>query len=366
MTDANTLWLRLEGPLQAWGDNSKFVVRRTMEAPTKSGVLGLICAAMGLSRQVARGRLPELNRLVMGARIDRPGTRWWDYHTVGAKTGILKAKGGIKITQKTKELETLVSRREYLCDASFLVVLQGNTEVISAVRDALEYPKWPVFLGRKGCPPSKPILAGLAHCSDLLAALRQPPWRPRLASVDRPEKGGVRCLVEWRPSKAEPTAPADAEVWYDTPVSFDPPVHQARLVVPRSVEVEVGDPIQEPTQPPPRPQANYRNTDYRKRRKERLNEDHGLCVFCKAPATTVQHVTYRRAGGGETLEDLRSLCRLCHDAITIIEYGLGMGLDRIDPEDRYWRDKIDAKRTEIIRFRSLETRRRHLSAEEVE
>jgi CRISPR system Cascade subunit CasD len=51
MTIANTIFIRLEGPLQAWGDTSKFVIRRTMDAPTKSGVLGLICCAMGLSRQ---------------------------------------------------------------------------------------------------------------------------------------------------------------------------------------------------------------------------------------------------------------------------------------------------------------------------
>ena len=91
-----------------------------------------------------------------------------------------------------------------------------------------------------------------------------------------------------------------------------------------------------------------------------------MCVFCKSPATTVHHVTYRRAGGEETDGDLRSLCRLCHDAVTMIEYGLGMGLDRMNPEEPRWRDDIIAKREEIIRFRSLETRRRRLSAEEVE
>ena len=89
-------------------------------------------------------------------------------------------------------------------------------------------------------------------------------------------------------------------------------------------------------------------------------------MFCKNPATTVQHVTYRRAGGNESPEDLRSLCRLCHDAVTMIEYGLGMGLDRINPEDPTWRDEIITKRDEIIAFRSLETRRRRLAPEEVE
>jgi len=80
----------------------------------------------------------------------------------------------------------------------------------------------------------------------------------------------------------------------------------------------------------------------------------------------VQHITYRRAGGNESRNDLRSLCRLCHDAVTMIEYGMGMGLDRINPEEPRWRDLISEKREEIIKFRSLETRRRHLVAEEVE
>jgi 5-methylcytosine-specific restriction endonuclease McrA len=101
-------------------------------------------------------------------------------------------------------------------------------------------------------------------------------------------------------------------------------------------------------------------------RDTRLDCDHHLCVFCKSPATTVQHVTYRHAGGDERLEELRSLCRLCHDAVTMIEYGLGMGLDRINPAEDQWRDQIIRKRDEIVRFRSLETRRRRLEPVEVE
>jgi len=367
MSDApNTLFLRLEGPLQAWGDASKFVIRRTMDAPTKSGVLGLICCAMGLSRQQAREHLPRLNILRMGVRIDRPGARWWDYHTVGAKIGLLKAEGGIKRTASTKEIETLVTRREYMADASFLVALHGDAEVIRCLKDALAHPKWPLFLGRKSCPPSRPIFAGEIRCDDPLTALRRRSWRPRCESDKRPKEGSVPCLVEWQPSKEEPTAPSDAEVWYDAPVSFDPPVHEPRLVQRKRIEVRVGEPVQHRMPPPPHPRADYGNTEYKARRQERLDRDHHLCVFCKSPATTVQHVTYRHAGGEECLDELRSLCRLCHDAVTMIEYGLGMGLDRINPEDLRWREKIIQKRGEIIRFRSLATRRRRLGAEEVE
>lgn len=157
------------------------------------------------------------------------------------------------------------------------------------------------------------------------------------------------------------------------PLTFDPPSHEPRFVIRRQLrigadgEVAVSSqPAQSETPPPPRPRADYANTEYRNRRKERLNADYQRCVFCKAPAATVQHVTYRRAGGNELQDDLRSLCNLCHDAVTMIEYGLGMGLDRINPEDPRWREPIQQKRQEIIAFRSLETRRRHLLAEEVE
>jgi CRISPR system Cascade subunit CasD len=374
MTEANTLFLRLEGPLQAWGDTSKFVIRRTMDAPTKSGILGLLCCAMGLSREAARERLAELNGLVMGVRIDRHGTRWWDYQTVGAGIGMTTAGGGLK----TGAQGTLITRREYLADASFLVALQGgDAKLIDDIATAIASPKWPVFLGRKSCPPSVPVLArpredeswtNPAGHDDLNAALDAIPWRPRHKADATLQNGMVETLVEWRPASEGDVAPDDAEVWYDVPVCFDPPVHEPRFVLRGTVSPTVGETLQGAAPAMPRPRADYTKAEYRKRREERIKADAGLCVFCKSPGPrmTVQHVTYRRAGGNETLDDLRSLCGLCHDAVTMLEYGLGMGLDRINPEDPRWRALIIQKRAEILKFRSLETRRRRLATEEVE
>lgn len=384
MSDANTIFLRLEGPLQAWADNSKMLMRRTKEAPTKSAVLGLICCAKGLSRKEAQEHLPELNALVMGVRIDRAGTRRLDYHTVGAGYGILSAKGEIKKTASTKEYETLISRREYLCDASFIVALQGAPEAIRKIADALSRPKWPPYLGRKSCPPSAPILVtrksidgknepdvgSFDNVEQALISRRMHPrtkkelprdWRGNLL-----KKVNLECLIEWRAISEDDVAPVEAEVWYDKPVFFNPPVHEARLVQRKWLEVPVGAAILNSTPSPSRLRADYGDSAYRKARACRLDADKNLCVFCKAPATTVQHVTYRRAGGNEDQKDLRSLCRLCHDAVTMIEYGLGMGLDRIDPCEPHWRKAIIKKRNEIVEFRSLETRRRRLSPEEVE
>ena len=369
----NTLFLRLEGPLQAWGNHeSKFVVRRTYEAPTRSGIIGMLLAAKGISRSTAREWFQKLKDLKMAVRIDRPGVRWWDYHTVGAGIGMTTAGGGLK----TGAQGTLITRREYLADASFLVALQGKADLVDELHEAMQNPKWPPYLGRKCCPPSCPVLDKehqIGDFSDLLSALKFVPWRKRLED-DKPP-ATIACLIDWQPTPEQPEAPEDAEVWYDVPYSFDPPAHEPRFVIRKELSIDgdvqiAKEPAQHRTPSPPRPRADYDNSEYKKARENRLALDHHLCVFCKSPATTVQHITYRRAGGNETPEDLRSLCRLCHDAVTMLEYGAGMGLDRINPEDPKWREKIIEKRNKIIEFRSLETRHRgyrwRLKAEEEE
>jgi len=365
----NTLFLRLEGPLQAWGaQESKFVIRRTSEAPTKSGVIGMLCASLGVSRPQAGERwLSKLSDLRMGVRIDASGVRWWDYHTVGAGMEMRIAEG----EGKTKP-GAMLTRREYLCDASFLVALQGEPSLIDELDAAMQNPKWTLYLGRKSCPPSRPLLEHpVGDFRDLLSAFVSVPWCPRLKSEPSPQT--VDCLLDWEPTPDQPEAPDYAIVWYDVPLTFEPPSHRPRFVIRKQLnigadsEISIADkPAQNFTPRPPRPRADYGNTEYKRRRQERLDRDYHLCVFCKSPATTVQHVTYRHAGGDENINELRSLCRLCHDAVTMIEYGMGMGIDRINPQDEKWRNRIIEKRKEIIAFRSLETRRRKLAAEEVE
>lgn len=358
-----TLFLRLEGPLQSWGDQqSKFVVRRTARAPTKSGIIGMLCSALAISRSEALYKLPTFSRLKMGVRIDRPGIRIWDYHTVGANMRKTTAEGKSKT-------DAILSRREYLSDASFLVALQADQTLISELEEALKNPKWSLYLGRKSCPPSRPVAE---HPSgkfpDLISALQSVPWLKRSNNDSQPTT--LTCFLDWEPTTEESSAPDDALVWYDVPLSLDPPSHRPRFVIKRELPLGIPNGIQIEKKPAPlytslRPRADYTNSEYKKRREERLKHDKHLCVFCKSPANTVQHVTYRHAGGEERIEELRSLCRLCHDAVTMIEYGLNMGLDRINPEEERWREQIIRKRKEIIRFRSLETRRRRLQPEEV-
>lgn len=377
----NTLLLRFEGPLQAWGDHqSKFLIRRTAEAPTKSGVAGMLCAALGIPRENAPAEwLPKLCALRMGVRLDSPGVRWWDYQTVGARMKMRTAEGKPKPG-------AMLTRREYLCDASFLVALQGEPKLIAVLQEALQKPKWTLYLGRKCCPPSRPLLERPAagEFSDLLSALRSVAWQRRLKGDELPRT--LNALLDWQPSDEQLEVPEDAVIWYDAPQSFDPPSHEPRFVVRRQFTVDGDggvaiaiDPAQHETPAPSRPRTDYGRSTWGKIRDRRLEMDHDLCVFCKAPAVTGQHISYRYASREnnaaaladesvlrEHLKGVRSLCRLCHDAVTMIEYGLGMGLDRINPEEPRWREMILRKRGEIVSFRSLETRRRRLTPGEVE
>ena len=165
-----TLLLRLEGPMQSWGYRSRFDYRDTALEPTRSGVIGLICAAMGIAREDEKEIL-RFEPIRMGVRVDEP-TYWRtcfsravyqgprperDYHTAGGvhceprEYGVIKADG--------KGIDTVVSYRDYLADASFTVGLQSeDLQILQDIADALQSPKWPLFLGRKAFPLAVPPL----------------------------------------------------------------------------------------------------------------------------------------------------------------------------------------------------------------
>ena len=142
----NTLLLRLSGVMQSWGVQSRFGVRDTGLEPSKSGVLGLVCAALGIDREDDASLAP-LATLTMGVRVDREGALKVDYHTA---KDVLKAGGGMKDTE--------LSNRYYLADALFLVGLAGDDlALLEKIDTALRKPVWPLFLGRKAFVPGEPL-----------------------------------------------------------------------------------------------------------------------------------------------------------------------------------------------------------------
>lgn len=137
----STLLLRLAAPLQAWGTDSKFEVRRTNREPSKSGVIGLLAAALGLRRDADLSRLSALR---FGVRVDRNGEVIKDFHMAKA--------------EKTSYL----TYRYYLSDAIFLVGLESeDRSFLEQIERALRNPCFPLFLGRRSCPPTLPLVLGI-------------------------------------------------------------------------------------------------------------------------------------------------------------------------------------------------------------
>lgn len=180
-----TLLLRLAAPLQSWGMDSNFETRKTNREPTKSGVVGLLAAALGIGREEPE-KLDPLKRLRFGVRIDQEGTFLVDYHIARKE----------KKTRKTTEPAVIpyVTYRHYLSDAVFLAGLESeDIAFLQEIAQALFYPAFPLFLGRRSCPPTMPLCLGIRD-KGLKTALTEEPllvpaWR-------KPDPGPRRLVLE--------------------------------------------------------------------------------------------------------------------------------------------------------------------------
>ena len=159
------------GPMQSWGTRSRFQERDTEREPSKSGVIGMLCAALGRDRSEP---VDDLSSLTMAVRVDREGKLEKDFQTA---QDVAVASGGTT--------QNLLSNRYYLADAAFLVGLEGPIEQLEKLHNALEYPVWSMFLGRKSYVPSKPFYLrdGLLRGVSLNAALSAYPLLVRSNNV---------------------------------------------------------------------------------------------------------------------------------------------------------------------------------------
>lgn len=185
-----TLLLHLVAPMQSYGMRSKFDRRTTENVPTKSAVIGMIAAAFGWSRDHDLTILTD--HLRFGIRVDQSGLVDDDFQTVHG------------------EKSSYVTYREYIHDAKFTVGLEGEEALLRDVQTALEQPYYPLFLGRRSCPPAEPIQGEIVS-ETLLEALKQAPLlKPARSSF---QQHLVRVVYE-------PEAGQATTFWKDNPVSF--------------------------------------------------------------------------------------------------------------------------------------------------
>ncbi|MFG2146867.1 type I-E CRISPR-associated protein Cas5/CasD [Streptomyces sp. NPDC048696] len=269
----HVLLLRLAGPLQSWGMTSRFPARRDSHSrPTKSAVIGMCAAAMGLPRDAD---LDELAQVTFGVRADHPGTPVRDYHTVGAGKYPLRPRDLItdhrRAAATSANLDTatgdqfghhtlphwygapkkiaadpvsgvlvsgeltrtaLITERWYLADATFLVGLQHEDEgFLSTVGKALEHPRRLLWLGRKSCPPSGTLTLKSAP-GDLASVFDTHQLLPGPDGTADPQR------KPWGWFQAPPSERGATPV-QDQPVHFDSlrPEHTTRWEVRRRITI---------------------------------------------------------------------------------------------------------------------------------
>jgi CRISPR system Cascade subunit CasD len=209
------LLIRLAGPMQSWGTQSRFTVRETATEPSKSGVIGLLCAAAGTPR-ADTVRIGELAALEMQVRVDREGKLMRDFHTAGGGTWPGRPRYGVRRSSDTPG-DTVLSERYYLADADFLVALAGPDRLLKQLHDHLGSPVWPLYLGRKSFVPGVPVQVpdGLRDGS-MRSVLTSYPW------VRERDTERLRIILE--------CGSGEGSSRLDVPVCFEPRLFSIRHV----------------------------------------------------------------------------------------------------------------------------------------
>ena len=180
----------LSGPLQSWGDSSRWDHRATAAMPSKSAIMGMLGCCLGYGR--GDERLCELSRrLRIAVRADRRGSPMWDFQTVQKPGGkILNAMG-------KPRGDTIITPKQYLQDAAFQVFVFGDEATLEACGQAMRHPHWPICLGRRSCPPALPVIPHIVEYDSILDALEQ-----MIDPAMQPAPMQMACQIEAFPGLA--------------------------------------------------------------------------------------------------------------------------------------------------------------------
>ncbi|MFH1767684.1 MAG: type I-E CRISPR-associated protein Cas5/CasD [Candidatus Omnitrophota bacterium] len=169
------LLFRLYGPMSSWGDIAVGETRPSFAYPTKSAILGLVAAAMGIRRDEEKKHKVLAEEIGFAVQVESMGCPLSDYHTAQVPSGKeayctrRQELGGEK-----SELNTILSTRDYRMDGLYIIVLwqrkQGKWD-LEQIKAKLEQPEFVPYLGRKSCPVGLPFEAQVVNAVSLIEAL---------------------------------------------------------------------------------------------------------------------------------------------------------------------------------------------------
>jgi CRISPR system Cascade subunit CasD len=232
------LVFRLYGPMISWGDIAVGEVRRSTLHPSRSAVLGLVSAAIGIKREEFKKLRVLFDGYDMAVKVISVGTSFVDFHTVSVPSG--KMPGYIATRRdeiaffceqsrshaKTSRPNPVLSYREYRCDALSIIALRPRITApysLHEIQAKLIRPEYVLYLGRKSCPLSLPLKPQILTTEGFKAALDNAQFPPIVSTHDGSDISN-RYIAEipvryyWE-NEAGDMTPQQTHERYDEPIS---------------------------------------------------------------------------------------------------------------------------------------------------
>jgi len=184
----NYLLFQLYGPLASWGDIAVGEYRPSFAHPSKSAIIGLLAAALGIRRDEEERQNSLAASCSFAVRVDAMGVLLRDYHTTqvpSAKKGVVYYTRRSELAKK-EELNTILSSRDYRCDAAYTVAITVANDApysLEELASALLKPVFTLYLGRKSCPLATPLQPQIVNAATLRDALASVPPITVLADI---------------------------------------------------------------------------------------------------------------------------------------------------------------------------------------
>jgi CRISPR system Cascade subunit CasD len=179
-----TLILKTEG-LSAYGLQTFDVHRRANHFPTRSAIVGLLAAALGITRKEQQALYELSEKITTAVQVNQAGEKMMDYHTVQN----FRSPDG-KIQKGTKP-----TYREYWCDSEHTFAVSAESSLISQLEFAVKAPKFTLFQGRKSCPLTRPLFDCVLDETNPAIALKKLAYKGQIFSDIEGENQVARIQV---------------------------------------------------------------------------------------------------------------------------------------------------------------------------